>query len=841
MKNNKLLLLPAVILFLFSIVAVSGTLQAQNIDLKAPLHLKAEMKEDPNSHPMVKLSWVQNDKGTQPNMFGVYIAQGKTTDTEEFDRVELVKVTNSKENLYYFRNLANGIYSFFVTSALTINGVIYESDPSAIVHLEVKYEEKPYVRIVSEYEKWVKPGDEYKYHIKAQSNINCPIILDLVEGPKGMALDASTGILTWNPAYEGEYKAKIKAYLECDKDVVAYQEMTIIVGINNNHGYVRIVSEPITKAEPGDTYKYDVDAESNVKCPIVYDLIGETPKGMTIDSESGVITWHYAAEGVYKIIVRAYLECDKNVFADQKYVLTVGSGHEEACAVISGKLKFDSQNILPIGKVIVYSVDPNKNNYGNKPLYTAELQNGIFTVDVPEGVYVIYFVGHNFVSEWFDNATSMREAELLGIKCGEKVTLEVTVDPIPVPNYYTVTGNVHDKLTNKPVQAVVHFMPVGQNKDGKNLPPNTALSAKTNEAGYYSLRLPDSFDYTAMAVPTAGSDYQAQYYDRVYSPYEADIIVVNKDVKGINFPLEKKEGHKNGFTGLVTNTSNEPIKAVLIAYLIEPKSNTDAKYKYIETTETDDDGLFWFEGLVPGKYTVLSIPLDRIYVPGYYNDNGIVTQKWREAGTIEVDEAMITIVYNFIHENRKEWKGSTTISGRVGSNGESTKSSKDDIQGYDPLNGAFVFITDTEGNVIDYGFTQNEGNFKFTDLAEGSYMLTVDMVGYDSETTKITTDVMENSDPDIEITLEALTTGLDDPEVNSLERIYPQPAADFVTIEFPGIQNNTKLMVYDLLGRMILSQDINGQTVKLNTNGLHPGTYIIKTEKSLSYPLVIIK
>jgi hypothetical protein len=64
-----------------------------------------------------------------------------------------------------------------------------------------------------------------------------------------------------------------------------------------------ILSTPLTEAVAGAEYRYDVNA-TGYPGPVTYSL-DTKPSGMTIDQETGLITWTPAAGGTYPVVVRA--------------------------------------------------------------------------------------------------------------------------------------------------------------------------------------------------------------------------------------------------------------------------------------------------------------------------------------------------------------------------------------------------------------------------------------------------------------------------------------------------------------------------------------------------------
>lgn len=82
--------------------------------------------------------------------------------------------------------------------------------------------------------------------------------------------------------------------------------------------------------------------------------------------------------------------------------------------------------------------------------------------------------------------------------------------------------------------------------------------------------------------------------------------------------------------------------------------------------------------------------------------------------------------------------------------------------------------------------------------------------------------------------------GVDEANISTLS-VYPNPATDFLTIEFPG--NNFTVTMIDITGKIIQSSFNNQNKTTLNTNGLHSGVYILRleTDGNVTQKRVIIK
>ena len=59
--------------------------------------------------------------------------------------------------------------------------------------------------------------------------------------------------------------------------------------------------------------------------------------------------------------------------------------------------------------------------------------------------------------------------------------------------------------------------------------------------------------------------------------------------------------------------------------------------------------------------------------------------------------------------------------------------------------------------------------------------------------------------------------------------MYPNPAQDVVTINLPSnLENKTSIMVYDFLGKQILSKNLNAVNNTLDVSAWQSGVYLMQ-------------
>ena len=67
-------------------------------------------------------------------------------------------------------------------------------------------------------------------------------------------------------------------------------------------------------------------------------------------------------------------------------------------------------------------------------------------------------------------------------------------------------------------------------------------------------------------------------------------------------------------------------------------------------------------------------------------------------------------------------------------------------------------------------------------------------------------------------------------EVESIAKLYPNPAQDHTTIELVEPLSNAVLKIFDMRGKLVLEKKISGLSKRVNTSGLRAGAYIVLLE-----------
>lgn len=772
-----------------------------------PQKLSVEVKQSEDGAGEIHLSWRAPETGPRPDYFYLYMGPAQNSDPNTFELLQRIEAKDNQDQYKYAMKVDGpGAWTFFAVSVIMENGQMYESKPSNYVVAEIKGQnDKDFIRIVSKPPLYAKPNGEWFYRLQVEQSLRCPYEVEF-EGPDGMTFE--DGVFRWKAPAEGVFKMHIKVWMTCKESATDVQSFEIRVGENNNGDYVRIMSEPVRFVDPGDKYFYQVKAMSNVKCPILFMLLDEHPEGMKINRKTGEITWAPEREGVYGVVVKAYLECSEDVFAIQKFEIFVGKQNVELCAHIVGHVYFENGDNIPREAIVkAWSLD--KNNWG-PPFYHAKVaEDGSFDIAVPQGGYALQVEGSNFKPVWYENASNIADAMPFKIECGQKFEARFVIETLPEPDMIPVSGRA-TYANGDPALAIVEFLPLKLLAGGKDFDPRDLRNfvTKTDAEGYYRIELPNNIDFVAHAIAFEHKPLLDVWYNQVPSPFEADIITLDGPRKGINFIFESPRVFENGFTGQVKDIDGTPVLSTVVATLVEPADDQNTPpYRFVKATKTDEEGYFRFENLIPGEYVLLSIPFDRVYVPGYYKLNDVAVLNWREADGIGVGEAMIQMIFEITHELREAIPGAIELDGIVQVETGAFKANDAPQADGEPIGGALVYALDENGDIRDIVVSDELGRFNLEDLAAGEGVLVADKVGYHEFRLPLELE-LDRSESGYEIPLrpDELTSVENESEIEILT--FPSPASQIATVRFEGDGSEATIEIVDASGNTVSLESV---------------------------------
>jgi len=813
------------------------TALSQN-QINPPVKFDAQVMNNQNPQSVV-MYWTADRNGMQPTFFVIYKADKETDNLSDFSRFEYVRANLNSLEYKYLLNLQPGFYSFYITAMAIDGNTVIESQPTRIIKVEIKTPDtKPVIKILSQPPTQAFVGVEYNYYLKYDANINCPIDVFQLQGdvPRGMTI-IPPGIINFLPTETGEYDLAVMIGTSCKINIEpAVQKFHLsVLKDGQNNGYLKIVSQPPPMGKVGEEWVYQIKAESNVKCPIMFEFKMQPMEGVNFDANTGTLHIMTKVPALYTGTIRAYLQCDTKIQAFQQFVVQFGGDiGQKPCAVIFGTVTYEDGSIPTDGKVTFWSTTKT-NDKRNSNMFTVGVKQGSYYLEIPDGSY-LGDVNGPFAHEFYQDAETIDKATKIEVACNTKNEINFIVAKPPQPKTFEVTGKVTAEKDGSPLFTVVEFIPVeimkGLNND-KNSPINTQFMTKTDDQGKYSIKLPNTFTYIAHAMQPVNSDYMEQFFDGVDSPYEADILELTGDLTDINFVLKTKLNTTNGFSGTVKDSLMNPIKARVMAYLIKPADPSFIK-KFMQQTETGQDGAYRFSNLIPGDYVVLSIPYDKQFLPGYYKMSDYASLKWKDATKIIVGDAMLDMIFEIKHRQRTGLKGVIRVDGVVSDLSGNIKKSDVPQKNNVGLSGAVVYIFDENGAVSDYSITDQGGAFTMIEVAQGNNKLLVDKPGYVPYQEGVNNDYDKNYSSNFNIGMEKEgTSGA--PELNSVfqdYKIYPIPSYGNATIEFNANAGTGRIVICNLIGSELESMNIETleglNQFKFNLSSLTSGLYFVK-------------
>lgn len=835
MKNK--ILLSVIGMFLLFFLLDTSFLLSQKLEPPAQVH--TTIGQD-NIGTFVVLKWYPVNSGDIPDGFYIYVAKGKTNDLSHFELIEKVQWMDNVREFNKKFYLDKGTYTFYVQSFKVYDNQTHKSGNSNFAYaiIEDKDPNTPYIKIVSSPVVTVPQNSVYKYQVKAQTNLpkDCPLVYRLIESPKGMEINENTGLIKWGTASAGEFPVVVEVGTLCKINVeFAYQKFVIKVGNNQNDAYVKITSVPEPLGYVGKPYTYHVQAVSNIRCPIRFEFLGDLPDNAKFDKEKGIFVFLSDEPIEFSGAIKAYLECDEKVFTIQQFKIKIIAGQDNRhCAEIFGKVNFDNNEPVKEGIVIAYQIAERNNNLSK---FTGKIENGQYKIFVPEGKYFLRFEGKGFQAFWHENTQDMNQATKILIACDEKAEINVTVKKLPEPKHYSVSGRVYSADDNSGILSLVEFIPIQQQNNNNK----SHFVVKTDADGFYKISLPDIYTYRAHAIPQVRG-WHDQWYEQAPSQYEADLIYLDSDLDGIDFPLSQYEPNKgNGFAGRVVDANNESIFSVVYAIPVIADRNKDKRVQAV--TKTRDDGYFYFENLPYGNYVLLSIPADNKYIPGYFKMSDFVVRRWSEATRIGVGENMIEIIYEIMHRERTGLRGIMSVNGEIRANG-STLTQGDSPQGLMAIEDALVYVIDEMGNVSNFTFSDIYGSFQIDDLPTGNLKLIIDKVGFNTYETFVELDLEESFTKTIDVQLapEAVASAEEYDLTNGI-RIYPVPAYDFINISTEFLTGDIQISVVDIMGKEVLSlkSEATQPAARIDISTLSSGNYMLRLVSGSKIMTGIIK
>jgi hypothetical protein len=289
-------------------------------------------------------------------------------------------------------------------------------------------------------------------------------------------------------------------------------------------------------------------------------------------------------------------------------------------------------------------------------------------------------------------------------------SVEITVVP-PVIAFGKISGNLFDDVSNAGIRGNISFistlgMPTAAVDFG--------MSVMTDSNGNFSTRL-RAGDYF---IFSSAHGYFGEFYDNVKTIQNATKVTVNAgDSLVFSIGLAKLVPPVTySVSGWVKDGSGNPLKAELTAFIAN-KPHDPSCWDMSYPSRTDSLGNYTIKGVRPGDTIVVyAVPMDRAYLPQYYNGKTTFSDADKIGVTGNVTDINFTltaktVLNNGISGTVMDSAGTTIVKGSV-----------------------FIFKKDNLKNI--FGFRHRAqidtltGIYSFTNLEPGQYLVLAEGRGY---------------------------------------------------------------------------------------------------------------
>ena len=186
----------------------------------------------------------------------------------------------------------------------------------------------PQLSLTSASSSQTKEGEEFKAEIAVENLNNSEITYTLSNNPEGMVIDENSGVITWTPTSLGKFNFTV-LIIGNNSEVVINQ--TFSIDIEGSDSAPKIDTLTHVLAFPEVPFNSAVKLSSLFSKDVSFSL-SDHPEGMTIDKNTGIISWKPESKGTYEctVTVENSLGKDTETFSiEVKYdVLTMISNKE---------------------------------------------------------------------------------------------------------------------------------------------------------------------------------------------------------------------------------------------------------------------------------------------------------------------------------------------------------------------------------------------------------------------------------------------------------------------------------------------------------------------------------
>ncbi len=440
------------------------------------------------------------------------------------------------------------------------------------------------------------------------------------------------------------------------------------------------------------------------------------------------------------------------------------------------------------------------------------------------GSYYLLAAAFGYLPEWFDNTVHLDSARALLVRADSTSSANFGLRPYPLPRPVSMSGTVRDSSTALPIpHAAVIVMRsfrefrrlcdatglfsgyAGERFDLGDLGrfEGVVWAGLTDSSGNYSATLLTGFHYVALAFKPG---YELQFYDRKFTPFDADRIALSQDTTGIDFSLSVNPLAANSLSGSVVDSLGDGIPSHVVLFRRTVAGLIPVRYRM-----TDSTGGFTFGQLVAGVFMIKAYPLIG-YAPAWYSASGCGVRSWHNADTIHVS-GIVTGTSVCVQPAPEGGFG--MISGQITLVTVPSAGKTPAVSTALPAGGVTVYaISAATNSVVSTDVTEQDGNYSLGNLPPGSYSVVADKEGCNGSSIAGVSLGQGNGfqSPDNAITMTPeLTLSVRDvppsiPSSYRLEQNFPNPFNPTTVIRFAlPAPSRVALKIYNLIGQQVVT------------------------------------
>ena len=447
--------------------------------------------------------------------------------------------------------------------------------------------------------------DSYSYDVEAvDHDIGDWLSYSLVISPKGMTLDARTGLIQWKPdnSQVGEHSVNVRV-----QDVDGLQDtQSFTVTVANVNDAPEITSIAVTDAVEDEDYIYEVEVmDSDVGDELAY-LLATCPEGMTLDARTGLIQWMPDNSQVGEHAVAVQVQDVDGLQDTQSFTVTVANVNDapEITSIAVTEAVEDEDYI--------YEVEGNDPDVGDEQTYSLATCPEGMTLDARTGL--IQWKPDN--SQVGEHSVNVRMQDMGGLQGTQNFTVTVAnVNDAPEITSIAMIEAVED-------EDYIYEIEVNDPDIG-------------DELAYLLATCPEGMTFDARAGLIQWTPDNSQVGEHA-------VEVMVQDVAGLY--------DRQGFILTVVNVNDAPE----ITSIEVTSANEDQVYSYdVEAIDIDiGDQLTYSLGTCPDGMTI-NVGTGLIHwIPdkAQVGDNPVTVQAEDREGLLGVQSFSITVVANVVEK-----------------------------------------------------------------------------------------------------------------------------------------------------------------------------------------------